>query len=133
MVRRLLGIKPFSIDLGLLVLRFAAGSFLMTHGFPKLMNYSERANSFSDPLGLGSEASLVLAILAEVFCSLLLILGVITRMALIPLIILMVVIPFIVHCDDPFGRKELPLFYLAAFLTIFLAGPGRYSVDAMRS
>ena len=32
---------------------------------------------------------------------------------------------------DPFGRKELALIYLVAFLMILLLGGGKYSVDKM--
>lgn len=40
------------------------------------------ALAFPDPLGVGSEISLILAIFGEVFCSVLLIFGLLIRLAL---------------------------------------------------
>lgn len=56
-------------------------------------------------------------------------LGLWTRAALIPLIINMSVIVFIAHAGDPFGRKEIGLFFLITFVVLFLTGPGKYSMD----
>jgi putative oxidoreductase len=53
-----------------------------------------------------------------------------TRYALIPLIITMLVAGLITHLDDPWGKKELAVLYFTVFLTLFLTGPGKYSVDA---
>lgn len=63
------------IDSGLFVLRVAIGCFMLVHGIQKLMGFSEMADKFPDPIGMGSQLSLVMAIGAEVGCSLLLILG----------------------------------------------------------
>lgn len=63
-------------SLGLLILRVGLGSLMLFgHGLGKLLSFSERAGDFADPLGVGSTTSLVLTILAEFFCSVLLILG----------------------------------------------------------
>jgi putative oxidoreductase len=43
----------------------------------------------------------------------------------------MVVIVFVVHSGDPFGDKESGLIYLLMYLTLFLTGPGKYSLDRM--
>ena len=78
-------------DVALLILRLQLGILMLTHGFPKLMNYSERMDKFADPFGLGPAASLALVIFAEFFCSILLIVGFKVRLAVIPLIITMLV------------------------------------------
>ena len=69
--------------------------------------------------------------MAEVVAAILLILGLGTRFVLIPLIITMLVAFFIVHADDPFSKKELALLYLIPFISLFLTGPGKYSLDAL--
>jgi putative oxidoreductase len=43
----------------------------------------------------------------------------------------MLVAAFIVHGDDPFQKKELALLFLTPFLALLLAGPGRFSLDAV--
>ncbi len=118
-------------DVGILVLRLAMGlALFFGHGLGKLLDYSERASRFPDPLGLGSEASLALMVIAEVLCALAVAAGIFTRLAAIPPIIGMAVAILLVHAGDPFGEWEKGLLFLAGFLAIALIGPGRLSLDA---
>ncbi|GGF34158.1 hypothetical protein GCM10011339_22980 [Echinicola rosea] len=94
------------------------------------MNFSEYLTKFADPIGVGPAVSLQLTIFAEFFCSILLALGFMTRWALIPLMITMIVAVFIAHGGDPFGHKEVGLLYLTIFISLFLSGPGNISMDA---
>lgn len=86
---------------------------------------------FADPLGVGLTASLALTVFAEVFCSILLILGLLTRIAAIPLIITMLVVAFVVHGSDGFGSQELPIMYLMMYLVIAILGAGKISLDKL--
>ena len=101
------------------------------HGWGKLAGFGERAAKFTDPYGLGGELSLGLAVFAEFFCSIALALGLLTRIAVVPLMITMLTAVLIIHADDPWGRKEMAVLYLVPFVTILIAGPGRYSVDRL--
>ena len=117
---------------GLLVLRLGfAFTMIYGHGWGKLMGYSENASNFPDPIGLGGPVSMALAIGAELFCSVALGLGLLTRWALMPLIITMMVAFFVVHSQDPFAAKELALVYLIVYVSLFICGPGRFSLDAL--
>jgi putative oxidoreductase len=117
-------------SVGLLFLRVAVGSMMaFGHGWGKLAGFGERAAQFSDPYGLGSTVSMGLAVFAEFFCSLALALGLLTRAVVIPLIVTMLTAALIIHADDPWGRKEMALMYLIPFVTILIAGPGKYSLD----
>lgn len=120
---------PLSQDLGLLILRLLSGSVLLTHGYPKFQKILQGDLKFGNPLGLGEVPSLYLSTLAEFLCAILIIIGLYTRVALIPLMINMSVAFFIVHSADVFGIKELALLFLGMFIVLFLTGPGRYSVD----
>ena len=116
----------------LLFLRLAFAAMMLTHGIPKLQGLMEGGEiKFGDPIGIGIAPSFYLAIFAEVGCSVLLILGLGTRLALIPLIITMVVAAFIVHAPDDFGTKEMALHYLAVFVFLLFTGPGKYSIDSL--
>jgi putative oxidoreductase len=117
-------------DVALAVLRVAIAGLMLRHGIPKLLGFGERAATFPDPLGVGHTTSLVLAITGEVGGSLLLIPGVLTRLAAIPFCTTMTVAFFIVHANDSFDQKELALLYLVAGLVVLLGGGGRFSVDA---
>ena len=116
-------------DEALLLLRVAFGLMMMVHGWQKFSKFSELSGVFPDPFGMGSTLSLSAAIFAELGCSILLILGLGTRLALVPLIITMLVAIFIAHGADPWSKKELAVTFLSAYAALFVAGPGRYSVD----
>jgi putative oxidoreductase len=124
--------KSISVDLGLLLIRISAGGLMLLHGVPKLFNFSSRWHTFSDPLGISSELSFILCVFAEFFCAVFLIAGAFTRVALVPLIVNMIVIVFVVHGSDPWGKKEVALFYLFVYSALFLTGPGKYSLDEAR-
>lgn len=119
--------------LSVLLLRLAAGGFMLTHGYPKLQRMLAGDFQFADPIGVGPEISLGLAVFAEFLCSLLLVLGLGTRLATIPLIVTMAVAAFIAHGADPFGRKEMALLYLVVYVVLLLTGSGKYSVDRLIS
>ncbi len=122
--------EPISEDLGYLVLRLGAGGTMFwQHGWPKLMAFSEKVDSFADPFGLGPAFSLVMLLLAEVLCSALIILGLWTRIAVIPLIIAMAVVVFMVKGDAEFAEKELAALYLMSFVAILFTGSGRFAID----
>lgn len=129
-MKTLLSIKPLSTDWALLALRIFAGGAMLSHGIPKLIKALNGDLGFGDPLGIGSELSFILVIFAEFLCSILLILGLTTRFALIPLMITMAVGYFIVHGGDDFASKELPFLYLSIYIVLFLTGPGKFSLDA---
>lgn len=121
--------NAISSDFGLLILRLVSGATVLTHGYPKFQKVLEGNMQFGDPIGLGTSTSLYLSAFAEFICAILIILGLLTRFASIPLIINMAVAFFIVHAADDFGTRELSLLYLGMFLTLFFTGPGRYSLD----
>ncbi|MDC8001574.1 DoxX family protein [Aequorivita todarodis] len=118
-----------SYNLGLLLLRMGFGGMMLTHGIPKLLKMISGDFSFGDPIGLGETATLILAVLCEVFFPILVIIGFKTRLSAIPVIITMAVAAFVVHAADPFGIKEKAILYLIGFIAIALLGAGKYSVD----
>lgn len=120
-------------SLGLLLLRVGvAGVMLYGHGLPKLLKWGELYDRFSDPIGIGSMPTLALVVAAEVICSVLVALGLFSRVALIPLVIDMVVAFFVVHDGAAFQQRELALLFLIPFVTLLVTGPGWYSLDNIR-
>jgi putative oxidoreductase len=117
---------------GLLLLRVAIGSFMLMHGIQKAMAFTEMSQTFPDPLGMGSQLSLISAIGAEAGCSILLILGAFTRLALLPLAFTMGVALFMIHAADEWEVKELAAVYLAVYIGLLIMGPGEFSIDAWR-
>jgi putative oxidoreductase len=119
-------------DYGLLILRLAFGfAMIYGHGYGKVTRlFGTEEIRFADPFGLGPAASLTLAAFAEVICALLLMAGLFTRAALIPLMITMATAFFTAHINDEFGQQEKVILFGFAFLALFFTGPGRFSLDA---
>lgn len=135
MAKKMLGSKSneFVENVWLLILRASAGGFMLTHGIPKLLKLVHGDTAFADPFGIGALPSFVLVIFAEVICSVLVILGIGTRLAAIPLIITMGVAAFMIHRADPFASKELALLFLLAFTTVLVYGSGKYALGGLIS
>ncbi|MEI3797570.1 putative oxidoreductase [Chitinophaga ginsengisegetis] len=123
------GYSNGAVSFSMLVLRLVSGGLILLHGWPKLINFTAKMNSFPDPLGVGHKISLGMVVFAEVFCAVLLIMGLLTRLASVPLVICMGVIIFMIHGHDPVSEKEMPILFLAAFVTLLFTGPGRFSLD----
>lgn len=128
-----LNFLPRSSDLALLLIRVWYGAAMLAlHGWGKLVNFSTMAEKFGDPIGVGKTASLVLAIIGEVVCPALIVLGLFTRLSALISGITMFVAFWIVHghkLSGP-GNGELAFLFLGAFVTLFIAGAGKFSVDA---
>lgn len=128
------GIKDTSLSIGLLLLRAGVGSYMLTHGFGKLTMLLNGDEFPADPLGMGKGLTLFVAVLAEFVCPLLVIVGLGTRLAAIPVVATMAVAAFVVHADDPWtmgqgNSKEPALLFLIPFLALVFTGPGRFAVD----
>lgn len=117
------------VSLAILILRIGM-ALMIPHGYDKLVSLLGGANDFPDPLGVSPRISHGLTVFAEFFCSILLVLGLSTRLASLVLIILALVIAFGIHLNDPLGDKEHALLYLFSYITIFIIGAGKYSLDS---
>lgn len=106
---------------------------MMGHGITKLTHFSEIAPKFMDFMGIGTQTSLGLAVFAEFFCAFFVVLGLFTRLAVIPLIFLFLVIVIKVKEFDIFDTAQLPFILLAGFTAILFMGPGKISIDGLIS
>lgn len=139
--------QDVALSAGLLILRLGVAGYLATHGWGKLqMVLAGQYEMMGDPIGLGPTASLLLITFAEFVCSLLVIVGLATRFAAVPVVIGMAVAAFVAHGGDPWtagagyelftsgaaeswASKEPALIFLVVFLALVFTGAGRYSLD----
>ncbi|WP_293775473.1 DoxX family protein [uncultured Oxalicibacterium sp.] len=120
--------KP-RIDAGLFFLR-VAGAFMLfyVHGLPKILHYNEELTLIEDPLGLGRQFSLLMAIFAEVICPLFIAAGLFTRLACLPVLAVLVVSMFIVHTQWSIAEGQFGWLLMIIFGAIALCGPGNWSL-----
>jgi putative oxidoreductase len=123
-------------DLGLLVLRVGIGLSFAAHGWAKLMAGPERwvkIGSAVAQLGIsgGHKIFGLLATAAELGGGALLVLGLATRLACLPLIATMFV-AWRMHWarGDSYTAMSHAVEAGIVFVALFLTGPGRYSLDA---
>ena len=117
-----------------LILRVGFAILIMTHGAPKLFNFSTivEAGTFPDPLGVGTYMSLVLTILAEFIAAIFLLLGLFTRIASFILFVTFFVIIFVVHAGDSFQEVEKAVMYFVIFIYFMLSGSTKqWSLDKL--
>ena len=128
----LFGFIPPNPDLAILLLRVWTGfSLFAKHGIEKFTNFSQMQQHFPDPLHIGVTPSLIFSLLSDGICSLLIIVGFASRLAAFIILLNLLVVFNTMH-QFSFGKEhaELVYVYLGIFISIFLAGPGRYSLDS---
>lgn len=120
----------YGVSLFLLAMRVFIGMLFMMHGLDKAVNFNILVGNFPDPLGIGPFATLLLVVFAELFCAIFFIFGLLYRIIMIPMIIAMAVAFFVIHHSD-MTQGELAFLYFVIFILMYIAGPGRFSLDAL--
>ncbi len=131
-MKKLLSIEAGSnaLDIAALFVRIAAAALMLSHGLPKLSYlFSGSPIQFPEVFGMRSDVSLMLTVFAEVICSVFILFGLGTRLAVIPLIITMLVAVLLIHSADPFAKQEPGIQYLVLYIILFITGSGKYSID----
>ena len=120
--------------IGILFFRITVGlTMLAAHGWGKMIDFSAKSQSFPDPFKLGGTFSLLFTVFSEVFCSLLIMVGLFTRWSTIPLILTMLTAWYLhgVAWSDPWAKQEKAVLYLICYMTLFCLGGGKWSLDSI--
>ena len=132
--------QPINLSLGLLLIRIIIGVLMAFYGYHKLINFESMAASDFwakevSFLGMTGKFPLALTVFAEFFCSLLLIIGLFTRWALVPLIICMgyIIVSVakfsVINTGDNGTEMNTAFVYFIIYVALFITGPGNYSLD----
>jgi putative oxidoreductase len=118
-----------STDIGLLFLRVAASVLLLiVHGLPKIRHYRHEAAVIEDPFHFGRKVTISFAIFAEVLCPILMIAGLATRLAALPVMAVTAIALLRVHPEWTIDQAQFAWMLLILFGTIAIAGPGHYTL-----
>ena len=131
---------PTGINLGLFLIRLIMGVLMALYGYDKLIHFNELAASefwakTVNFLGFYGKVPLALTVFAEFFCSILLILGLFTRLSLLVLMfcmayIFLVVFPMsIIEKGDNGYSISSTFIYFMIYAGLFFTGPGNFSLD----
>jgi putative oxidoreductase len=118
-------------DFATLWLRLLFGGLFIYYGYQKIQGYEQYSSMFPDYIGLGHQATYILVTVSEFLGGILLVLGLLTRLAIIPIFIIMIVAYFEAHKNDPFAAKQIVFFYMLLCPVIFILGGGRFSLDRL--
>lgn len=132
--------ESINLDLGLLLIRLIVGLLMAFYGYEKLIHFNEMASSEFwaqnvSFLGMTGTVPLALTVFAELFCSILLILGLFTRLASLILAfcmayIFLVIFPFSIIDKGDNGMQFNDAFvYFIVYISLFFTGSGKYSLD----
>ena len=121
--------NPYLFNISLLLFRVIISCALMTHGYRKLIRLIDGNIWGRTHFIFNEEVSMALVVFGEFFAPLFVVIGFGTRIFAIPIIYTFCVIVFDVHWEDSFGKMEKGLMFLVSYISIFLIGPGKISVD----
>lgn len=132
MLFKLLDTRP-SADLLALSLMFfrvlLSLELIYAHGLKKLGIGVSEAETIPNLLNLPTELNDALIIATNLVFPVFVILGLFTRLAVIPILAVTLTGYFILHFHDSALIKDVPFMYSLCFLLLLFLGAGKYSLD----
>lgn len=117
-------------DVALLIFRVLLGIELFrVHGLKKFRLANGKKEVVPNPLGLPDKMNALVATFSDTVVPFLIILGLGTRLAVLPTIGVTAIGYFVVHRKDSLEVRDVPFMYTLSLLLILALGAGRYSLD----
>lgn len=130
-------------NLARLFMRLFVGVMFLQFGIRQINHFETIATAFPEVFGMSSQCSLTVLITIELLCSLLIMVGFLTRLATVPSLVAMIIGEVYIleglmptpHILGSFTQQPgyIPIMFSGIFLFILLAGPGKISVDYVLS
>ena len=102
---------------------------IYAHGLKKIGIGVAEAEQVPNPLHLPEAMNSMLAVSANIFFPMLVMLGFFTRLSVLPILAVTLMGYFVMHFHDAPLVKDAPFMYSLSYLVILFLGAGRYSVD----
>lgn len=129
MKNKLLQPQPFNTDIAALLLRITFGGLFFYHGYDSLNHYQLYLPMSKPIIGLDAKLAFDLVVYTQLICGILVAVGLLTRLAVLPLTFAMGVAVFVAHRGQPFYAKEPAFLYMLLTSVIFVLGGGKFSID----
>ncbi|WP_027374164.1 MULTISPECIES: DoxX family protein [Chryseobacterium] len=118
------------IHIALLIFRIALSlELIFAHGLKKLGIGVAEAEKVPNPLNLPEAFNSLFADAANLFFPVFVILGFLTRAAVLPILAVTLTGYFVLHWNDALLIKDTPFMYSLCYLFLLFVGPGKYSID----
>ncbi|MFD2602670.1 DoxX family protein [Flavobacterium suzhouense] len=106
-----------------------AAQLIVVHGLKKIGIGVTSVEVIPNPFGFPDTMNNFIAIMANVYLPFFIIIGLFTRAAALPAMMVTATGYFIVHANDVNTIKDIPYMYTISLLTIIFLGSGKYSLD----
>lgn len=123
-------------NLSRLFLRLFTGILFLQLSLRQMLNFDEIVHSFDGFLGLTPETSMSVLVVVEVLCAVCIMLGLLTRLAVLLPLGLMLAAEKITLSSQTGEAVQLfnfepgyPVMFIGIFIFLLLAGPGKISLD----
>jgi len=123
-------------NLSRLFLRLFTGIMFLQLCIRQMLNMDDIAHAFNGFMGLSPDASITLLVVVELLCAVCIMLGFLTRLAvLFPLGLMLVAEDIIMSSGEPVTNQLFnfqpgyPVMFIGIFVYLLLAGPGKISLD----
>ena len=122
-------------NLARLFLRLFTGVMFLQLCIRQMLHFSELAPSLSGFMGLSAEGTMALLLALELLCAAFIILGLLTRLAVLPPLVIMMIAEEFILAHEPATNQLFsfqpgyPVMFIGIFAFFLLAGPGKISLD----
>jgi putative oxidoreductase len=117
-------------DIAFLIFRvLLAVELFRVHGLKKFRIENGQKEIVPNPLGLPDKMNALVASFSDLVVPFLIILGLGTRLAVLPTIGVTAIGYFVVHRKDSLEVRDVPYMYTLSLLLILALGAGKYSLD----
>lgn len=122
-------------NLARLFLRLFIGVMFLQLCIRQMLNFDVLAPSFSGVLGMSAQGTMAMLLAIELLCAAFIILGLLTRFAVLPPLVIMIIAEEILMGQATVSNQLFsfqpgyPVMFIGIFAFFLLAGPGKISLD----